>query len=282
MELRQSERQQAKIKIAVQGVSGAGKTYSSLLMAKGLANGDLSKVAVIDTENGSADLYAHLGSYKVVRLRPPFSPDKYIKAIDLCLTNEINTIIIDSMSHSWEYLLSYHSTLKGNSFTNWSLVTKLQEELINKILQSDAHIICTMRSKEAYAIKVNEKGKHVPEKIGLKPIQRNGISYEFTMVFDIGVTHLARVIKDRSNLFLDKEFIISEKAGFKILEWCNNGTTLDEVREKIKQCDTLEKLRQLYSQYEYWRVSLNEDFRIRKDAIALLQQSPNSIKVPIG
>ena len=282
MELRQSERQQAKIKIAVQGVSGAGKTYSSLLMAKGLANGDLSKVAVIDTENGSADLYAHLGSYKVVRLKPPFSPDKYIKAIDLCLTNGINTIIIDSMSHSWEYLLSYHSTLKGNSFTNWSLVTKLQEELINKILQADAHIICTMRSKEAYAIKVNEKGKHVPEKIGLKPIQRNGISYEFTMVFDIGVTHLARVIKDRSNLFLDKEFIISEKAGFQILEWCNNGTTLDEVREKIKQCDTLEKLRQLYSQYEYWRVSLNEDFRVRKDAIALLQQSPNSIKVPIG
>jgi hypothetical protein len=282
MELRQSERQQAKIKIALQGVSGAGKTYSSLLMAKGLVNGDLSKVAVIDTENGSADLYAHLGSYKVVRLKPPFSPDKYIKAIDLCLTNGISTIIIDSMSHSWEYLLSYHSTLKGNSFTNWSLVTKLQEELINKILQADAHVICTMRSKEAYAIKVNEKGKHVPEKIGLKPIQRNGISYEFTMVFDIGITHLARVIKDRSNLFLDKEFIISEKAGFQILEWCNNGTTLDDVRAKITTCNSLEELRQLYSQYEYWRVSLNKDFKLRKDDITKLQQSSNNITAPIG
>lgn len=276
MELRQSERQQAKIKIAVQGVSGAGKTYSSLLLAKGLANGDLSKVAVIDTENGSADLYAHLGGYKVVRLKPPFSPDKYIEAIDLCLANDISTIIIDSMSHCWEYLLSYHSTLKGNSFTNWSVITKLQEEFINKILQADAHIICTMRSKESYALKMNEKGKHIPEKIGLKPIQRNGISYEFTMVFNIGANHLSRVTKDRSNLF-EKEFLITEKTGGRILEWCNNGTTLEEVREKIKGCNTLENLRVLYSQYEYWRTSLNEDFKIRKDTIALLQNKTSAL-----
>ena len=277
MELRQSERQQAKIKIAVQGVSGAGKTYSSLLMAKGLANGNLSKVAVIDTENGSADLYAHLGSYKVVRLKPPFSPDKYIEAIDLCLANDINTIVVDSMSHCWEYLLNYHSTLKGNSFTNWSVITKLQEEFINKILQADTHIICTMRCKEAYALKQDKNGKYIPERVGLKPIQRNQISFEFTTVFDISANHLARVTKDRSNLFLEQEFLITEKTGDRILEWCNNGTTLDEVRKKIKDCNTLENLRVLYSQYEYWRTSLNEDFKIRKDTIALLQNKTSDL-----
>lgn len=282
MELRQSERQQAKIKISIQGVSGAGKTYSSLLIGKGLANGDLSKVAVIDTENGSADLYAHLGDYKVVRLKPPFSPDKYIKAIDLCLDNGITTIIIDSMSHCWEYLLSYHSTLKGNSFANWSIISKLQQKFINKILQADAHIICTMRCKEAYALKQDEKGKYIPERVGLKPIQRNEISYEFTIAFDINSNHLARVTKDRSNLFLEKEFQITEATGDKILEWCNNGITLDDVRTKIEACENLNELRKIYIQYDHWIYSLKMNFKLKKEALMKLQQSPKSIKAPIG
>ena len=277
MELRQSERQQARIKIAIQGVSGAGKTYSSLLMAKGLTNGDLSKVAIIDTENGSADLYAHLGNYKVVRLKPPFSPDIYIEAIDLCLANNIDTIIVDSMSHCWAYLLSYHSTLKGNSFTNWSVITKMQEEFINKILQANTHIICTMRCKEAYALKQNEKGKFIPERVGLKPIQRNQISYEFTTVFDIDINHISRVTKDRSNLFLEQEFRITESTGEKILGWCNSGTTLDEVKGKIIACSTLTELKLLYDQYEYWKPLLSEYFKSKKESILKLQHTTSSI-----
>lgn len=77
MELRQSERKRAKIKLGLQGPSGSGKTYSSLLLAGGLTN-DLKKVVIIDTKNGSADLYAHLGKYKVLRLTKPFTPERYI------------------------------------------------------------------------------------------------------------------------------------------------------------------------------------------------------------
>ena len=84
MNLRQSERKRAKIKMALQGSAGAGKTYSALLLAKGLTNGDFSKVAIIDSENGSADLYAHLGQYNVLSLHPPFTPENYIKAIEVC------------------------------------------------------------------------------------------------------------------------------------------------------------------------------------------------------
>ena len=103
MQLRQSERRRAKIKMALQGSAGSGKTYSSLLLAKGLTNGDFSKIAIIDTENGSADLYAHLGDYNVLSLTPPFTPQKYVEAIDICEKANMEVIILDSISHCWEY-----------------------------------------------------------------------------------------------------------------------------------------------------------------------------------
>lgn len=223
MQLRQSERRQAKIKMALQGSAGGGKTYSSLLLAKGLTNGDFSKVAIIDTENGSADLYAHLGNYNVLSLQPPFTPQKYVEAIELCEKAGMEVIILDSISHCWDYLLDYHSSLAGNSFTNWAKIKPLEKLFIDKILQSNAHVIATMRTKQDYVL--NQKdGKYIPEKVGLKSVQRDGLDYEFTLVFDLDIKHFAVSSKDRTGLFMGKpEFTISENTGKEILEWCNSG-----------------------------------------------------------
>lgn len=132
--------------MALQGSAGSGKTFSSLLIAKGLAQGDFSKVAIIDTENGSADLYAHLGNYNVLSLRPPFTPQKYVEAIEVCEKADMQVIIIDSISHCWDYLLDYHSSLAGNSFTNWAKIKPLEKLFMDKILQSQAHIIATRQN----------------------------------------------------------------------------------------------------------------------------------------
>jgi len=228
MQLRQSERKQAKIKMALQGSAGSGKTYSSLLLAKGLTNGDLSKVAIIDTENGSADLYSHLGNYNVLTLPPPFTPENYIKAIDLCEKSGMEVIILDSISHCWDELLDFHSKLAGNSFTNWAKVTPRQKSFVDKILQTNAHVIATMRTKQDYVL--NQKdGKFIPEKVGLKSVQRDGLDYEFTLVFDVDIKHFAVSSKDRTGLFMGKpEFIISENTGKKILDWCNAGVKVQE------------------------------------------------------
>lgn len=224
MQLRKSERKNAKIKMALQAPSGAGKTMSALLLAKGLNDGDFSKIAIIDTENGSADLYAHLGNYNVLSLEPPYSPENYIKAIDLCVEAGMEVIIIDSISHCWDFLLEYHSSLPGNSFTNWNKVTPRQKAFIDKILQSNAHFIATMRVKQDYVLS-NKNGKMVPEKVGLKAVQRDSVDYEFTIVFDVDVKHYARVSKDRTGLFTDKpEFIITQGVGRMIKEWCNSGS----------------------------------------------------------
>jgi hypothetical protein len=267
MQLRYSERKRAKIKMALQGSAGSGKTYSSLLLAQGLTDGDFSKVAIIDTENGSADLYAHLGRYNVLTLNPPFAPEAYITAIDVCERAGMEVIIIDSISHCWDFLLDYHSSLAGNSFTNWSKVTPMQKAFTDKILQCDAHIIATMRTKQDYVL--NQKdGKYVPEKVGLKAVQKDGLDYEFTIVFDLDIKHFAVSSKDRTGLFMDKpEFKISPATGQKILNWCNSGTNLQDARAKIKEAQNLEQLKMLYSQYSIWRELLEYDFKVQKDTI---------------
>lgn len=271
MKLRQSERKQAKIKMALQGSAGSGKTMSALLLAKGIVD-DYSKVAIVDSEHGSADLYAHLGNYNVLTLEAPFSPEKYIKAIDICVKSGMKIIILDSISHSWEYLLEYHSKMAGNSFTNWGKITPLQNALVNKILQTPVHFIATMRTKQDYVL--NQKnGRYVPEKVGLKAVQRNDLDFEFTLVFDIDIKHNAVASKDRTNLFSTKpEFTISEGTGRIIKKWCESGVkptdnALKSILSEVETCTTLEGLRHIYSKYPQHQIQIKDAVLKRKAEI---------------
>lgn len=262
MNLRQSQRKKAKIKLAIEGCSGSGKTYSSLLLASGITSWD--KIAIIDSENGSADLYANLGNYNVLALETPFTPEKYIQAIEICEKAGMEVIIVDSISHCWEYLLEYHSSLQGNSFTNWGKITPRQNSFIQKILNSDSHVICTMRTKQDFIL-TEKNGKMVPQKVGLKAVMRDGVDYEFTIVFDIDIKHYATISKDRTGLFIGKpEFIISPETGRTILQWCNSGTDVDSAIQSLKNSQTEDELFKVYHQYPEWREQLTPDFMNRK------------------
>ena len=252
MEIRQSERKKVKIKLALQGSAGSGKTYSSLLLATGLIGGAFTKIAIIDTENKSADLYSNLGNYNVVAMDAPYSPEKYIEAIELCERAGMEVIILDGISKCWDYLLEVHSNMPGNSFTSWGKITPRQNAFVNKILQSDVHIISTMRVKQDYVL--NQKnGKMVPEKVGLKAIQRNDLDYEFTIVFDIDITHSAKATKDRTGLFVNSpEFRISANTGKKIKDWCTGDClwgSRGKIKKEIENCENIEALRYVYSKY---------------------------------
>lgn len=265
MQLRQSERRQAKIKMALQGSAGSGKTYSSLLLAKGLTGGDLSKVGIIDTENGSADLYAHLGNYNVLSLAPPFTPENYIKAIEVCESAGMEVIILDSLSHSWDELLDFHSKLAGNSFTNWGKITPRLNSLINKILQCKSHVIATMRTKQDYVL--NEKdGKKVPEKVGLKSVMRDGVDYEFTLVFDVDIKHFAVSSKDRTGLFMGKpDFVISENTGKEILEWCNAGTNVQPTNTEVSLPTKAPDIRSMQKARDLPKINPADAFKCSND-----------------
>lgn len=283
MQLRQSERKKANIKMALQGSAGSGKTYSSLLLAQGLTNGNLSQVAIIDSENGSADLYAHLGSYNVLSMTPPFTPEKYVEAIDVCEKAGMQVIIIDSISHSWDELLDFHSKLAGNSFTNWGKVTPRQKAFTDKLLQCNAHVIATMRTKQDYVL--NQKdGKYIPEKVGLKAVQRDGLDYEFTLVFDIDIKHFAVSSKDRTGLFMGKpEFVINSGTGKRILDWCNTGSkpgednilSENDILEKIQSCNTVSDLLDLYKKFPQYQDGLKSIYEARKSFLIQLSNPQN-------
>ncbi|WP_452233060.1 AAA family ATPase [Lacinutrix sp. MEBiC02595] len=275
MQLRQSERKQAKIKMALQGSSGSGKSLSSLLLAKGLTNDNLAKVAVIDTENGSADLYAHLGNYNVLALQPPYTPEKYIEAIEVCEKAGMEVIILDSISQVWDELLDFHSKLPGNSFANWSKVKPRQNAFINKILQADAHIIATMRTKQDYVLQQKD-GKFVPEKVGLKAVQRDDVSYEFTVVFDIDIKHFAVASKDRTNLFSGKpEFMINTATGKRILDWCSSPIKEEDVKQEIKDCLSVSKLMELYKEHPSFQLPLKALYQAKKEQLEQLVKPEN-------
>ncbi len=251
MQLQKAERKQAVIKLALQGPSGSGKTYSSLLLASGLV-GNWNQIAIIDTENNSSHLYSHLGNYNVLSLAEPFSPERYIEAIEFCEQSGMRAIIIDSITQEWEGsggIIESHGNMAGNSFTNWNRMTPRHNAFVQKILQSSCHVISTVRSKQDYVL-TDKNGKMVPEKVGLKGVTREGMDYEFTVVLDLDIKHQATASKDRTGLFYNPiPFMITEQTGIKIRTWCQGEDLIKRVTEQINEAKTIQDLRNVLIKY---------------------------------
>ena len=249
--LRKATRTKAKIRLGLSAVSGGGKTYSAILIAKGMAKGDLSKVAIIDTENGSADLYANLGEYNVLTLESPFNPERYVKAIKDCEDAGMEVIIIDSITHEWDGkggLLDISNSMSGNSYTNWAKLTPRHQNFIDTILSSKSHIITTVRRKQDYEMVTNDKGKLAPQKVGLKEVTREGFEYELTLNLELDTSHYATVSKDRTGLFInDSEFIPNEETGKLLLDWCELGIEPKTGEDKLRECKNLKELASVYT-----------------------------------
>ncbi|WP_430491666.1 ATP-binding protein [Pseudomonas fulva] len=252
---KKAERKQAKLRLALAGPSGSGKTMSALLMAKGLGG----RIAVIDTEHGSASLYADIADFDVLELHAPYSPERYAEAITAAEQAGYSVLIIDSYSHEWtgsggclesnEKLA--HQKFKGNTWAAWNETTPRHRKLTDKILTSPLHIICTMRSKTET---VQGEGKKIL-KLGMKSEQRDGTDYEFTVVLDITHDgHAAIASKDRTKLF-DQPEVISKETGRRLLAWLNDGksqadlqaTALQDALSKIPVTETMQELQSVYS-----------------------------------
>jgi len=227
---KKATRKAAKIKLAVTGASGSGKTFSSLRLAKGLADG--KKVAVIDTENGSASLYSDRFDFDTVDLSPPFTHDKFITAISAAEGAGYEVLVIDSASHIWEGILEYKSKLDGrggNSYTNWADAGNKFKGILDAVLQSKLHVICCLRSKMDHVIDKDSSGRTTIKKVGMAPIMRDGIEYEFTTVLDVDMSHQASASKDRTGMFTDKIFQVTEDTGKAIAKWLSTGEVVADA-----------------------------------------------------
>ena len=230
LQLKKAERKKAKIRLGLSGASGFGKTYSGLLIAKGLV-GDWDKIALIDTENGSGELYSDLGDYNVITLEAPYSPERYIEAIKMCENAGMECIIIDSITHEWDGdggCLDIQTKL-GGRYQDWAKITPRHNAFVQSILTSKSHIISTVRRKQDYEM-TTENGKTKVQKVGTKEVTREGFEYELTMNLEfINDKHMVKASKDRTSLFMGQpEFIPSIETGEKIRQWCESGAELPE------------------------------------------------------
>ena len=207
-EFKKAQVSNRKLRLAILGPAGSGKTYTSLLLAKGIGQ----PIALIDTEHGSAEMYAGEFEFSTLKLKD-FHPNNYIEAIASAVKGGFKTIVVDSLSHAWtgkggalELVDAETSRGKGNSFTAWRNVTPLHNRLIDSIVGAGAHIICTMRTKTDYVMDRDKNGATQVKKIGLAAIQRDGMEYEFDFVGELDVDHKLAVTKSRIKSLADKVF----------------------------------------------------------------------------
>jgi hypothetical protein len=235
---KKATRQAVRLKIGLQGPSGAGKTWGALALARAIV-GPMGKIALVDTENGSASLYSDRVEFDALDLAPPYTSKRYISAIAEAAEGGYDLLILDSISHQWigeGGILSRKEALDkqgGNSYTNWATFTTEHEGFKAAILNAPLHLIATLRSKQDYVIEQNERGKATPRKVGMAAVQREGMEYEFSAVFDLQMSHRATVSKDRTGLF-DSEvpYDLSDKRlGKLITDWLRTAKPLPTPEE---------------------------------------------------
>lgn len=240
--LQKAKRVQAKIKIAIGGASGSGKTMSALLMSYGLVKAEHPEwtdeqvwdhIAVIDTENKSASLYVgkqvgptQILSYNVINMEPPFEEQSLIDAISVCQQAGMACTIIDSTSAFWVDALETQGKIAErtkSNFSSWKPVKADQNRMIQAILQADMHIIANYRAKMEYTQETNENGKKVVRQLGMGIIAEGTNIYEYGIVFMLDADHVANATKDRTGIFDGQFFTITADTGRKIYQWISEG-----------------------------------------------------------
>lgn len=239
------------VKALLAGPSGSGKSYSALRVATGMARKCDSRVAVIDTENGRIRYYANEFDFDDMQLDEPYSPEKYISAIDEAVDAGYKVLVIDGTSNEWAYCNEVHDKMPGNSYTNWAKITPRHNAFMEKILQSPVHIIATVRGKDTYILE-DKNGKQVPKKAGVGYQARQDTEYNYSVTFNLSQdTHVADAQKDNTKLFEGRYEPLTEKDGERLYDWANDGesapirskapevTTKDPLTECLEKIDTV-------------------------------------------
>lgn len=286
---KKAERKNAKLRLAVSGPTGSGKTFGALLLAKGIGG----RIAVADTENSSAELYDDLVDFEHANIQPPYTPEKFISVIKAAEQAGFNTLIIDSITHEWSGVggcLELVDKIAKTSFNNnswgaWSEVTPRHRKFIDAMLQSSINIIVTLRSKME-TVQKNDNGRKKVEKVGMKAEQRDGIEYEFTTVLDLTHDNLAIATKDRSRLFVESRQL-SENDGVLLKQWllsgsanaCIDGNQYLELEALMQQAgidiERFCKKRGLNSLHDVQQQKFDETCRVIQSSIQRIKNTQN-------
>lgn len=225
MGFQKAKREKIWVKALLAGPSGSGKSYTALRLATGMARKAGSRIAVVDTENGRIRYYANEFDFDDMQLEEPYSPEKYIEAIDMAVDAGYKVLIIDGTSNEWAYCNDVHDKMPGNSYTNWAKITPRHNAFMEKILQSPIHVIATVRGKDTYILE-DKNGKQVPKKAGVGYQARTDTEYNYTVTFNLAQdSHVADATKDNTHMFEGRYEVLTEKDGERLYAWANDGET---------------------------------------------------------
>ena len=292
-QFKKAARTARKIRVAVDGPSGSGKTYSLLRLAFTLQAGGLCKrIAVIDSENGGSEAYAgespdgNPWDFDVLNLTT-YSPTTYVQALSAACAGGYDCVIIDSLSHAW---MGKDGALdlvdrKGGRFDAWKDVTPLQRQMIDAIIQCPAHVLASMRTKTDYVVEKDERGKSIPRKVGLAPVQRDGVEYEFDVYGTLDLDHALRITKSRCSLLQDAYTLKPNEEFWRpLVKWLTTAEPVqsaeDAARATIHAASTLEQLQMAWKAipaHVQQKVAADKDQRkaeLTKTAAKKAQEKP--------
>lgn len=233
-------RQKSKLRLALVGPSGSGKTYSALAIATELV-GPSGRVAVIDTEHGSASKYAGRFSFDVLEL-DSCAPSTYVEALQAAAEAGYDAVVVDSLSHAWmgrdgaleQVDKAAKRSQSGNTFTAWRDVTPQHNALVEALITAPLHVVATMRAKTEYVMEKDRNGKTSPRKVGLAPVQRDGLEYEFDVLGDIDLEHNLIISKTRCESLSGA---VIQKPGANVakvlLAWLSDGADAPKVAPRF-------------------------------------------------
>lgn len=232
-EVRKAQRQGARLLIQLSGVSGSGKTYSALQLAYGLAGNNADKVVMIDTENRRGSLYANAlpQPFNIIDFYAPFSPARYMQAIEAAINGGAEVIVIDSVTHEWESEGGCEWIANQSRFPDWKRAKAEHKRFVTYMLQSPAHIIACTRARE----KVDFSDPKNPIKLGIQPIQEKNFSYEATvslLMHDQGLRQDVLKCPAELQAVLGRgQGYIGAKDGMALRQWVDGGAAVDPAIE---------------------------------------------------
>lgn len=240
LNIRKAVRTGSKVVIGIAGISGSGKTYSALKLARGMVD-DPSEIGFLDTENGRGSLYADIldGAFLIGDLYPPFSPARYAEAIKEFQSAGVKVLVIDSGSHEHEGEggledIANAPILAGRKMADWKLAKSEHKKFMNALLQSGMHIIITFRARE----KTDFKNPKQPVSLGVQPICEKNVLFEMTasmMMWNEGQNQqFMKMPEALREIFGNGNQYLNEKHGKALIDWVNSGEKVDDELERVK------------------------------------------------
>jgi len=241
-----ADRAGAHLLIQLYGPPRSGKTYTALRIARGMV-GPKGKIGVLDTESGRARLYSDKvpGGFAVGELTPPYTPRRYLEAIEEFLRYGVDILVVDSFSHCWEgpggvlEMADQAEESGRKGLAKWLGPKRDYKKLVSFLLSTRLHMILCSRAKQPI-VEAVVNGEKALVTQPWEPIQDKRLKYEMTIVVPMSLDGGYETDPDRLKVpgglaHLFRGELLDETTGMAIAAWVKGGKPVDHALELLRR-----------------------------------------------